>query len=165
MALPNTHTKPVVHVHDSISNNFHKIEDMIRERAYYNFLNRDLFDGDSLTDWLQARSEILSDVDLQLKDNKKNIVVEGGVKGYTPEEIDIEVCDDELRISGSHKETSTSKENGKTESISKTKYFYQSIQLPAAVNEDKIQVKSTKSGTLKLTLPKKSLAIGQKASQ
>jgi len=164
MASPSPTTKPVVHVRDSFSDSFHKIQNMIRERAYYNFLNRSFHDGDSLTDWFQARSEVLSDIDLQLKDQGKNIVVEGGVTGFTPQEIEVEVCDGELRVSGSHKETSTSKQDGNTESKSQTRYFYQSFPLPAAVNEDKIQVKSSKSGTLKLTLPKKGLASANKVS-
>ena len=164
MTSPSPTKMPVVHVRDSFSNNFHKIQNIVRERAYHNFLGRSFNDGDSLTDWLQAKSEVLFDIDLQLKDQKKNIVVEGGVKGYTPEEIAIEVCDGELQVSGSHKETSTSKKEGKTESKSLRKYFYQSFPLPAAVNEDKIQVTSSKSGMLKLTLPKKSLATAKKVS-
>ena len=155
---------PVVHLRDSLTNNFQKIQNMIRERAYHNFLNRGFYEGDSLTDWLQAKSEILSDIDLQLKDQKRNILVEGDVKGYTPEEIEVEVCDGELRISGSHMETTTVKKDGKTEKKSQRRYFYQSFPLPAAVNEDKIQVKLSKSGSLKLTLPKMSAATAKKIS-
>jgi HSP20 family protein len=145
--------RPVGHLRESLT-----------ERAYHNFLNRSIYDGDSLTDWLQAKSEILSEIDLKLKDQKKNILVEGEVKGYTPEEIEIEVCDGELRVSGSHMETTTSKTDGKTESKSQRRYFYQSFSLPTAVNEDKIQVKLSKSGNLKLTLPKKAVTSVKKIS-
>lgn len=156
--------RTVVHLRESLTNNFQKIQNMIRERAYHNFLNRSIYGGDSLTDWLQAKSEILSEIDLKLKDQKNNILVEGDVKGYTPEEIEIEVCDGELRVSGSHMETTTSKTDGKTESKSQRRYFYQSFSLPTGVNEDKIQVKLSKSGALKLTLPKMAAASVKKIS-
>jgi HSP20 family molecular chaperone IbpA len=165
MTSPGPANKPVVHVRDSFGNSFHKIQNLIRERAYHLFQNRDFLDGDSISDWLQARSEVLSDIDLQLKDQKKNIVVEGGLTGYAPEEIEVEVFDGELRVSGSHKETSTDQKDGETESISQRRYFYRSFPLPAAVDEDRIQVKSSRDGTLKLILPKKSLASAKSVSK
>jgi HSP20 family protein len=128
---------------------------MIRERAYHNFQNRESNDGDSLTDWLQAKSQILTHIDLELKDQKRNIVVEGDLKGFSPGEIEIELKDGQLRVSGSHKESSASETDGIVGSKSESMYFYRSLNLPTAVDADKIHAKLHKNGKLKLTLPKK----------
>jgi HSP20 family molecular chaperone IbpA len=127
---------------------------MIRERAYDIFLGRDRHIDDSLGDWLRAKSDVLTTINMVLKDGSRNIVVEADLKGFNPEDIEIELYDGTLRVSGSHEEASASETEHGSESRSQTTNFYQSMQLPTAVDADKAQATLSASGKLKLTLPK-----------
>ena len=46
---------------------FARLEETIRERAYQIFLDRDAAPGDSMADWLQAQSEILKPIELEIR--------------------------------------------------------------------------------------------------
>jgi HSP20 family molecular chaperone IbpA len=133
---------------------FAKLEESIRERAYQIFLDRDSTPGDSMADWLQAQSEVLKPVELTIKDQKNSVVAECNLKGFSPEEVEVEVQGGVLKVFGSHRESSTRKKGEATESRSENVYFFQSAQLPAEVDLDESHAKLFKNGKLKVTLPK-----------
>jgi len=58
---------------------FNQIQDMIRERAFRIFNDRNLNEGDALSDWLNAESEVLSDIDLKLGEDPCSVVIGGSV--------------------------------------------------------------------------------------
>ena len=107
-----------------------------------------------MADWLQAQSEVLRPIELAIKEQKHNVVAECDLKGFSPEEIEIEVQNGVLKIFGSHGESSTRKKGKATESRSENVYFFQSAQLPVEVNLDESHAKLFKNGKLKVTLPK-----------
>jgi HSP20 family molecular chaperone IbpA len=158
-----TDKSPIIRVGAKLGEAFEQLQDKIRERAYHLSLNRDSDRGDSMTDWLHAQSEVLTPVELEVKEQKKNIVVEANLKGFSPAEIEIEVEveveveveGDVLRVFGSHSESSSEEKDGATESVSESVYFFQSVHLPAAVDLDESHAKLFKNGKLKVTLPKK----------
>jgi HSP20 family protein len=150
-----TDKSPIIRVGAKLGEAFEQLQDKIRERAYHLSLNRDSDRGDSMTDWLHAQSEVLTPVELEVKEQKKNIVVEANLKGFSPAEIEIEVEGDVLRVFGSHSESSSEEKDGATESVSESVYFFQSVHLPAAVDLDASHARLFKNGKLKVTLPKK----------
>ncbi|MEE4146018.1 MAG: Hsp20 family protein [Halieaceae bacterium] len=134
---------------------FDRMEGRIRERAYQIFKARGNGHRDPVADWLQAQLEVLTPVELVLKEQKKNVLVEGSLKGFTPEEIEVEVGAEDLRVFGSHRESGTGKKSGATESFAETRHFFQAIPLPCEVDADKCTAKLLKNGKLVVTLPKK----------
>ena len=110
--------------------------------------------------WMRAQSEVLAPVEFEVKEQKNNIVAECNLKGFSAKEIEIEVENGFLRVFGSHQESSEKKNKGATTTESKSTYFFQSAQLPAAVDPDKASAKLLKNGKLKVTLPK--VAAGKK---
>jgi HSP20 family molecular chaperone IbpA len=139
---------------DRLGSAFGQLQDKIRERAYSIFLEREPGTGDSMADWLQAQSELLAPIELEIKEQKKNLVAECNLKGFSPEEIEIEVENNVLKVFGCHRETTGRKRAGATESSSETIYFFQSAQLPVAVDLDKSHATLLKNGKLKVTLPR-----------
>ncbi len=137
-----------------LSEAFDRLDQQIRERAYQIFLDRGDEPGDSMADWLQAQSEMLKPVELELKDQKGSVVAECNLTGFSPEEIEIEVENGVLKVFGSHRESSTQRVAGGTESRSESLYFFQSAQLPADIDLDAAHAKLFKNGKLKVTLPK-----------
>lgn len=135
---------------------FDKLQEKIRERAYHRFLQRGQEAGDSVADWLDAQLEILKPVELEVKEQKKNIIVESNLKGLTAKEIEVEVEGDRLKVFGTHTESGKKNKGDVTESTAESFYFYQSVILPDAVDLDHSHAKLFKNGKLKVTLPRAS---------
>lgn len=146
---------PVIHKSNGIFTTFNHIQDMIREHADRIFHNRNPDEGDALSDWLKAESEVLSDIDLTLKDDEGQVVIQGEIKGFLPEEIEIKAGDGIVEIGGIHTEKSRSKKKGVARSTSKQMNFYRSFRLPDSVDTDKMDVK-LKSGKFTARIPKTS---------
>lgn len=144
-----------VRIGSKLSEAFERAEESIRERAYQIFLGRGPEDGDSITDWLAARMEVLAPIDLLVKEQKRNVVVESNLKGFSPQEIEVEVGRDALKVYGLHYESAGGTKPGSAQSTSSAAHFYQSVPLPCDVDIDNSQATLLKNGKLKITLPKK----------
>jgi len=127
---------------------------MVREQADRIFHDRNPDEGDALSDWLKAESEVLSDIELKLEDGKDQVVIQGDIEGFLPEEIEIKAGDGIVEIAGIHTEKSSSKKKSVTKTTSKQMNFYRSFRLPDSVDTDKMDVK-LKSGKLTARIPKK----------
>ena len=151
-ALKNAET-PIVHRSNEIVKTFNKIQEMIREQADRIFHDRKPNEGDALSDWLNAESEVLTDISLTLQDDKDQVVIKGNIKGFLPEEIEIKASDGVIEIGGIHTEKSSSKKKGVTSTTSKQLNFCKSFCLPDTVDTDKMDVK-LKSGKFTAKIPK-----------
>lgn len=154
MAVSKEAEETPIRLGKTLSESFEKLEEKIRERAYELFLDRSPEDEDSMADWLRAQSEVLMPIELVVKEQKNNIVAECNLKGFSAKEIEIEVENGFLKVFGSHKESSPDETKGAIKSSSSSAYFFQSVQLPAAVDLDKSTAKLFKNGKFKVTLPK-----------
>jgi len=146
---------PVIHKSDDIFTTFNQIQDMIREHADRIFHDRNPNEGDDLSDWLKAESEVLSDINLKLEDGEDQVIIQGDIEGFLPKEIEIKAKDGIVEIAGIHTEKSSSKKKGVTRATSKQKNFYRSFSLPDSVNTEKMDVK-LKSGKFTASIPKTS---------
>jgi len=144
-----------VRIGSKLSAVFERVEERIRERAYQIFKSREAHEGDHEQDWFDAQWQLVAPVELVVKDQKKNVVVEGNLKGFAPKEIEIEVGATELRVFGSHSESSTRTKGDATEVNADDRYFYQAVPLPCEVDADASEARIFKNGKLRVTLPKK----------
>ena len=145
----------IVRIGSGLGKAFDKAEARIRGLAYQLFLGRDPDEGDAVTDWLDAQMRVLTPIDLQVKDQKKNVVVEAMLTGFSPEEIEVEVGDAGLKVFGSHTQSGTDKKKGKTSSSSETVYFFQAVPLPCEVDVAASEATLLKNGKLKKKKKKK----------
>jgi len=140
---------------DDIFSSFNQIQKSIQERAYNIFHDRDPSSGDALTDWLKAESEVLTDINMTLKDKKDQVVIEGKIDKFLPEDIEIKAQDGKFTICGTHCEKSSSEKKGATRKTSAQSNFYRSFVLPDSVDVEKMDVK-VKSGKFTAKIPKTS---------
>ena len=98
-----------IHISNRLSEAFSQFQEQVRERAYQLSLLRDPAEGSPMTDWLEAQAELSELVHLEVKEQKKNTVVELTLRDFAPQEIEIEVAGNVLQIFGSHSETSRQK--------------------------------------------------------
>ncbi len=151
---PSESPSTAISIVNRLSEAFARVQEKIRERAYLNFLDRDPDQATSVDDWLKAQWEVLTPVNLIVKEQKKNVVVEADLKGFSPKEIEVEVGDLELKVFGSHRESAKSRKGDALSASSEEVYFYESIQLPCAVEAKGSEAVLFKNGKLKVTLPK-----------
>jgi len=144
---------------EQLMDRMEKLYDSIARRAFEIFEGNGRWDGHDLADWLQAESEVLHPVHLEISETNDALTVKAEVPGFTANELDIEVDGTVLRISGKHE----SKEEGKK---GKTVYcercaneIFRSVTLPGAVDGSKAKA-TLKDGVLNIELPKTSPAKG-----
>ena len=140
---------------DDVFSNLNRIQKSIQERAYDIFHDRDSNSGNALSDWLKAESEVLSDINMTLKDNKDQVVIEGEIDNFLPEDIEIKAQDGTFTICGIHTEKSSSEKKGVTRKSSTQSNFYRSLTLPDSVDTEKMKVEM-KSGKITAKIPKTS---------
>lgn len=146
---------PKISIGKSLSYSFERMQENIRERAYHLFAKRSPESGDAESDWLYAQQEILAPVNLELSEQKKNIVVSCDLTGFKPGEVEIEVEGDTLKILGSHRESRSQDSRDGALSECRSIFFFHTVQLPCAVDVDKASAEMQKNEHLKVKLPKK----------
>lgn len=114
------------------------------EQAFENIFGRPMAEGVSA---LSPR--------LDLSETDDAVQVELDLPGFKPEEVQIDVADNVLTISGEHREEHEEKGNGRKYHRVERRWgsFSRSVWLPCAVKSDKVDAR-LKDGVLKITLPK-----------
>jgi len=151
---PRDHLVPV-RIGTKLGDAFDRMEESIRERAYELFTGRSPQDGDAVTDWLNAQTELLTPVDFTVKDRKHHVQVEGNLKGFSPTDIEVEVGCCELRVFGTHRESASGEKGGVSRSSCNTVNFFQVVPLPCDVDIDGSEARMLKNGKLSIKLPKR----------
>lgn len=119
------------------------------------------------TDWNGEPAAAVTIPPIDLSESDDAIEVRLDVPGFKPEEIDIEVAGNTLRVSGEHKaeKKEDKEEKGWTyhRLERRTGAFARVVALPVAVQEDKAAAEC-KDGVLTITLPKTEAAKTRKVT-
>jgi HSP20 family protein len=137
----------------NVVDRFQQVFDSIEKRAFQIFDNNGRWFGHELSDWLQAESEMLHPLHLEIAETDEALTIRAEVPGFTAKDLDISVEGKRLTISGKHE----SKEEGKK---GKTIYsercaqeILRSVELPSDIDGSKASA-TLKDGVLNLELPK-----------
>ena len=98
---------------------------------------------------------------IDVYEENNNIIVEAEVPGMDPKDIDIEIENNTLRISGKTEKKEEVKEKNYYRKEIRKGAFERVITLPAEVKEDKIEA-TMKDGILRIVLPKKKSSASKK---
>jgi HSP20 family molecular chaperone IbpA len=132
---------------------FQQAYDSIAKRAFEIFDNNGRWFGNELSDWLQAESEILHPIHLEIAETEEALTVRAEVPGFTANELDIRVEGNRLTIAGKHESSEESKKGKTIYSERCAKEILRSIDLPSDVDGTKVNA-TLKDGVLSLELPK-----------
>lgn len=116
------------------------------------FRDMDEFFGDDDIFSLVPRSS-LKEPSIDLYETEKDVVAEFSVPGFDPNDIEISVEKDHIRVKGSVEEKEEKKEKGYWRKEIRKGSFDRTLHLPAEVNEDKVDA-TYDSGMLKVVMPK-----------
>jgi HSP20 family molecular chaperone IbpA len=146
---------------------FDQIYDSIAKRAFEIFENNGRWVGNDLADWLQAESEMLHPVHMEIAETEDALNVWAEVPGFTASELHIQVEENRLTISGNHDSKEENKKGTTIYSERCAKEILRSIELPAAVDAAKVDA-TLKNGVLSIERPKmtqaKNVAVETKAA-
>jgi HSP20 family protein len=136
---------------------FQMMEDIhrvIARRAYELFSARAFTHGRDLDDWLQAESEILESVPVELSETEDSITVVAKLPGCRAKDVEIQVNARHFFVSGRQDEK-TDKKKGKTRhSELPSRCVSCVVELPAPIDPAKVSGTLT-NGKLRIELPKR----------
>lgn len=127
--------------------------DSIAQRAFEIFDNNGRWRGRELNDWLQAESELLHPVHLELEESDDNLTVRAEVPGFSAKELEINVGPHKLTITAKHEAQEESKKSKTVYSERCAKEILRVVDLPAEIDSSKVTA-TLKDGILSLELPK-----------
>jgi HSP20 family protein len=102
---------------------------------------------------LNRRIQALTGPALELKDKGDAYELIAEVPGMKPEEIDLKVTDNILRLSGEKKEEIEEKKEGYLFSERRYGHFERAVELPRGIDQAKIKA-TARDGVLSIQLPK-----------
>jgi len=132
---------------------FDPVYDSIAKRAFEIFNDNGRWIGNDLADWLQAESEILHPVHMEIAETADTLNVRAEVPGFTAPELHIQVEGNRLTISGKHDATEENKRGTTIYSERCAKEILRSVELPSTVDGAKVNA-VLKNGVLSIQLPK-----------
>lgn len=131
------------------------IENAIARRAHELFASRGFTDGEDLSDWLTAESEILELFSLKLSETEEEVMLKADLPGFSEKDIEIRVEPWSIFIGGRREEGTESKQKGEVVSAeSRSGVVFRAINLPAEVDPERVKATFDK-GALQIVLLKK----------
>lgn len=144
-------TSPAAVQHDF--DRMQQLYDSIALRAFELFEGNGRWFGHDLSDWLQAESELLHPMHLEIAESEDAFSVKAEVPGFTANEIDVRVDGNRLIISGKHESLDDSTKGKTIYSERCAKEIFRSVGLPANIDASKVTA-TLKDGILNIELPK-----------
>jgi HSP20 family protein len=131
-----------------------QLQDKIRNRAYELFEKRDAEEGDHLSDWFAAESDVLSEMALQVREEDDQYIVEGDFPQFDADEIDVQIEGNTLSVAGTHSESSSEKsDDGMSESRSEVN-FLRRMSLSGDIDPDNVEA-HFENGKLRVVVPRR----------
>lgn len=131
-----------------------QLHEKVRNRAFEIFDGRNGEEGDHLSDWFAAESDVLSDMALRVEEDDEQYVVEGDLPQFDPSEIDVQIEGNTLSVAGTHTESSSEKtDSGTSESRSEIN-FLRRMSLSDDIDSDNIEARF-ENGKLRVVVPRK----------
>ena len=130
-----------------------ELKDLISRRAYELFELRGSLHGYDREDWLQAESEILMEVPVEIAETETGFTVLAKVPGLSESEVEVGVGPRSLAITGKRIETLEEKDENGVHTERRSRKIFRAVDLPSEI--DPAQASATISnGTLEVNLVK-----------
>jgi HSP20 family protein len=132
---------------------FNYLNREIGHKAFELFLKRGGEFGKAFNDWLEAESEVLLSVPVEITEDQKQFTIQATVPGFKPEEIEVSVKDNFLFLSGKTEFEEEKEYENDVYSEWHSNRFFRAFPLSTEVDADRAKA-NLKDGVLQLTLPK-----------
>jgi HSP20 family protein len=134
-----------------------EFKDLISRRAYELFELRGSVDGYDREDWLQAESEVLLNVPVDVVETESGLTIHASVPGFAEKELEVRVAPRSVCISGNREVVSEQNDEKGVSAERRSSQIFRALELPSEIDPE--QVKATVSdGVLEIQLPKVGLS-------
>ncbi|MCI0488708.1 MAG: Hsp20 family protein [Blastocatellia bacterium] len=152
-----TATPPIVEA-ESLFDRIEEINRKIEQRAYELFECRHCEHGCDLEDWLQAESEMLLPIPIEIRESDDQFAVHAEVPGFNLEEVKVGIEPRRLTIIGRTERALDQKTGEAVYVEQRFNEIFRSLDLPVDVDTEKVRA-TFKDGVLDLTLPKAAMPV------
>lgn len=103
-------------------------------------------------DFFSGGNEVLKKPRMDIYEEEGNLVAEAELPGIEPEDVDINVTEDTLRIKAKHEQEKEKEEKGYYKKELSRGFFKRTVPLPVKVKNEEAEA-SYEDGVLKITVP------------
>lgn len=127
--------------------------DQITRRAHELFMLRGCADGHDREDWLQATSEILMNVPIDLAETDSELTIRADVPGFSENELDVRVGPRSVCITGARQQNLEQTDERSVYVERRAHQIFRTLELPAEIDPDRVTA-SVNQGVLEINLLK-----------
>jgi HSP20 family protein len=136
-----------------------EFNDLITRRAYELYTLRGSVDGHDLEDWLQASSEILMNIPVDIAETETGLTIRADVPGFNENELEVRVTPRSLCITGQRQQTWAQKEEKAVQVERRSNQIFRTLDLPSEIDPDRVDA-TVGNGILEIKLLK--VGLGRK---
>jgi HSP20 family protein len=133
--------------------------DLISRRAYELYLLRGCVDGYDREDWLQAASEILLNVPVDVLETENGLRIRADVPGFSEKELEVRVTPRSLCITGRREEAPEQNDEKAVYAERRSNQIFRALDLPYEIDPDRVDA-NVSNGILEIKLLK--VGLGKK---
>jgi HSP20 family protein len=133
-----------------------EVSNLIWCRAYELFESKGSAHGYDREDWLQAASEILLSVPVDVAETETELTIRADVPGFGEKDIEVLVAPRSVCIAGKREEVSEQKEEKAVYSERRSNQIFRVLELPSEIDPDRVNA-SVSEGILEIKLLKAGL--------
>jgi HSP20 family molecular chaperone IbpA len=134
-----------------------EFKDLISRRAYELFELGGSVDGHDREDWLQAVSEILLNVPVDVVETETGFTISAAVPGFAEKELEVRVAPRTVCITGKREQASEQSDEKTATAERRSSQIFRTLELPSEIDPE--QVKATiNDGVLEIQLRKVGLS-------
>ena len=136
-----------------------QFRDLITRRAHELYELRGSVDGRDREDWLQAVSETLLNVPVDVTETETGLTVRADVPGFSENDLEVRVAPRSVCITGTRQETSERKEEKAVYTERRSNQIFRALELSHEIDQDKVDA-TVSNGILEIKLLK--VGLGKK---
>jgi HSP20 family protein len=136
-----------------------EFSDLISRRAYELFELRGSVDGYDREDWLQATSEILLNVPVDVAETETGLTIRADVPGFSEKELEVRVGPRSVCITGKRQEASEQRDEKAVYTERRSNQIFRAIELPSEIDPSTVNA-TVSDGILEINLLK--VGLGKK---
>ena len=130
-----------------------ELGDLISHRAYELFELRGSLHGHDREDWLQAASEILLNVPVDVSETETELIIHADVPRVTENDLEVRVAPRSVCITGKRDEALGQREGKTVYSERRCNRIFRVLELPSEIDPDRVNA-SVSEGILEIKLSK-----------
>jgi HSP20 family molecular chaperone IbpA len=136
-----------------------EFRDLISSRAYELFELRGSVDGHDREDWLQAVSEILMEVPVEVAETEAGLTIRAAVPGFSEKELEVRVAPRSVCITGKRQEASEQKDEETVHAERRSNQIFRALELPSEIDPSSVSA-TVSDGVLEIKVLK--VGLGKK---